>query len=383
MKIIIGADICITESNKDKFESADIDQLLGKELTQILRQADVRIFNLEGPLIDEDAPITKCGPALKMSEKSIAGLKALEVSLFGLANNHIMDHGTKGYTKTMELLAKAQIPSVGCGKNAEEASKPYIIEMNNKKIGVYACAEHEFTIVSEDMPGANPYDYLESFDHIYNLKQQCDYVIVLYHGGKEHYRYPSPDIQKIFRKMAQKGADLVVAQHTHCIGCFEEYMGSTLVYGQGNFIFDNMDNEYWNSGLLIEVDIENDKNRVNFIPFTKKSGGIIRIATEKETSELMNGFYNRSKQVVDDTFVKQEYSKYAASMFEEYLRIVHGNNFFFKVFNKLAGGGLVFKMYEGKNALVGLLNMIECEAHHELLITAIKNEYKKGKYRNG
>ena len=42
------------------------------------------------------------------------------------------------------------------------------------------------------------------------LKKQCDYVIVLYHGGKEHYRYPSPYLQKVCRKIVDKGADIVV-----------------------------------------------------------------------------------------------------------------------------------------------------------------------------
>lgn len=42
--------------------------------------------------------------------------------------------------------------------------------------------------------GANPFDVLESFDDVQALKEHCDYVIVLYHGGKEFYRYPSPHV---------------------------------------------------------------------------------------------------------------------------------------------------------------------------------------------
>src|SRR5690606_29065463 len=118
------------------------------------------------------------------------------------------------------------------------------------KIGFYVCAEHEFSIASVDSPGANPFDPLESLDHIADLKNECDYVVVLYHGGKEHYRYPSPYLQKVCRKMADKGANLVICQHSHCIGCFEVYKDSTLVYGQGNFIFNKHDNEYWKTSIL-------------------------------------------------------------------------------------------------------------------------------------
>ena len=47
--------------------------------------------------------------------------------------------------------------------------------------------------------GANPFDPLETPDHIAELKSRCDYVIVLYHGGKEYYRCPSPNLRKVFR----------------------------------------------------------------------------------------------------------------------------------------------------------------------------------------
>ena len=63
----------------------------------------------------------------------------------------------------------------------------------------------------------------------------CNSII---NGGKEHYRYPSPDLQKICRKFIDKGADLVVCQHSHCIGCEEKYNHGTIVYGQWNFLFD-------------------------------------------------------------------------------------------------------------------------------------------------
>lgn len=146
-----------------------------------------------------------------------------------------------------------------------EARKPYIIELDGLKIGIYACAEHEFSIATENASGANPFDPLESLDHVQGLSDKCDYVIVLYHGGKEHYRYPSPYLQKACRKMAEKGADLVVCQHSHCIGCFEEYEKSTIIYGQGNFIFDHSESEFWQTSLLVKIVID-DGPHISYIP---------------------------------------------------------------------------------------------------------------------
>lgn len=90
-----------------------------------------------------------------------------------------------------------------------------------------------------------------TFDYIAKLKTECDFVVVCYHGGKEKFRFPSPNMIRVFKKIADKGADIVIAQHTHCIGTYEEYKGSLLVYGQGNFIFDRADNVFYNNGLLL------------------------------------------------------------------------------------------------------------------------------------
>ena len=46
-----------------------------------------------------------------------------------------------------------------------EAAKPFILEREGIKVGFYPCAEHEFSIVTENSPGANPFDPMWSLDH--------------------------------------------------------------------------------------------------------------------------------------------------------------------------------------------------------------------------
>lgn len=250
-RIIIGGDIVPTESNRKLFAGANVDELIGTDLKELLRRADYTIFNLEVPLTDTENPIPKCGPNLIAPTETVNGLKAINPYFFTLANNHILDQGEQGLFSTMNCLGEAGIDYAGVGRNLDEASKGFIKEINGIKVGIYCCAEHEFSIAIEHSAGANPFDPLESMDHISTLKNQSDYVMVLYHGGKEHYRYPSPYLQKVCRKCVDKGADLVVCQHSHCIGCEEKWNGGTIVYGQGNFLFDDSDNEYWKTSLLV------------------------------------------------------------------------------------------------------------------------------------
>ena len=370
MSIIIGADIVPTKSNYDLFEKGDVLELVGQELLDILNKADYRIFNLEVPLADTEKPIPKCGPNLIAPRSTVNGLKALGVDLFTLANNHILDQDIQGLDSTRKALDEAGIAYIGVGNTPKEAAKPYIFENAGKKIGVYACAEHEFSIVSDTRPGANPYDPLESFDHVAKLKEQCDFVIVLYHGGKEHYRYPSPNLQKVFRKFAEKGADLVIAQHTHCIGCMEGHNGSTLVYGQGNFLFDSQDNEFWQTSLLISV---NDDFSITYIPIEKRQN-TVRLAKDEQADAVLKDFYERNQNIQENGFVEKEYQAFADSMHDQYLYTISPKWIGTRVFNRLLRqrftNWYVKRKYKEKQ-LLKLRNFIECEAHRELFLRGI------------
>lgn len=369
MKIIIGADIVPTKTNTQYFESGDMKSLLGEELFNKVKGADYRIFNLEVPLTDVLSPIEKRGPNLIASSKSVNGYKALGVDLLTLANNHILDQGEQGLESTISALEEANIKYVGAGKNLSEARKPYIIEDNGKKIGIYACAEHEFTIAEQDLAGANPFDALESLDHIADLKKQCDYVIVLYHGGKEHYRYPSPNLQKVCRKICEKGADLVVCQHSHCVGCEEKYNGSTIVYGQGNFLFDYSKSEFWQTSLLIDLDTET--KGIAYIPLRKEGFGV-RLA---EGDEIIRDFYFRSEQIKEKDFIKKHYTDFAQSMKKKYLMSVCGVNIIFRVINKLCGHRLKFSIPRSRE--MAIKNFLICEAHNELFTAALTHKKDK------
>lgn len=280
-RIMLGADLVPTEKNYQYFKGGDAECLVGTEILKKLNSADFTIFNLEVPLTDKKEPIEKCGPNLVAPTDTIRGLKAINPYFFTLANNHILDQGVQGLDSTITILEKAGIAYAGAGINLKEAQKPYVVTVNGIKVGIYCCAEHEFTIATENEAGANPFDPLESLDHVCNLRNQCDFVIVLYHGGKEHYRYPSPDLQKVCRKLVEKGADLVVCQHSHCIGAQEEWKKGRIIYGQGNFLFDHSESEYWQTSLLLELSLEKNSGEITadiiFHPLVK-CGDTVRLS---------------------------------------------------------------------------------------------------------
>ena len=374
MKILIGADLVPTESNMDLFENGSAMELVGKDLLQLMSDpANYCIFNLEVPLSDIAMPIAKNGPNLIAPTKAVAGYNALGVNLLTLANNHILDQGKQGLQSTCNVLREHGIDYLGIGATLEEAAKPYIFCFSGRKVGVYACTEHEFSVVQTNMMGANPFEPLETPDHIAELKKQCDYVIVLYHGGKEHYRYPSPGLQKICRKLVEKGADLVICQHSHCIGCEEKYGDGTIVYGQGNFLFDHRKDECWQTGLLIQLDSEMN---ISYLPLAKDEN-TVRLATDQKARSILDDFEKRSVEIVNPGMVEQKYSEYSNRMLIGYIYSLRGKqSVIFKALNRLSGnrmrGWFLGKVY-GKKEQKRIQNIFECESLHELVLWGLKH----------
>ena len=307
MKIIIGGDVSIKDS-KNLFEEGKSRELFN-DILNVFESADRTIVNLECAVTDKDTPIKKIGPNLKAPINTIKTLKDAGVTDCVLSNNHIFDFGKAGIEDTLAQLEKYGITYTGFGKNENDSRKNLIITDGSIKISVIAVCEHEYSYALSNRMGARPYDPYDTNDDIAEAKKESDYVIVIYHGGKEECRYPSPRLLKACRSMVKHGADVVLCQHSHCIGTYEEYMGGHILYGQGNLHFvckeyenpeDNGD--MWNTGLIAEITIENSLS-IRFLPCIVDGLGI-RLANEKEREKLIRELNERSKTLADGAWEK-------------------------------------------------------------------------------
>src|SRR5664280_1724310 len=142
--IIIGGDLAPTRSNYSLFTEGNIKALIDDKLLSVLQSADHRIFNLELPLTDIEKPISKDGPNLLAPVSTLNGIKLLNPTILGLANNHILDHDEQGLNMTIEQLSANNIGWVGAGKDLANAAKPVFIENCESKRGITECAENEY-----------------------------------------------------------------------------------------------------------------------------------------------------------------------------------------------------------------------------------------------
>ena len=302
MKIIIGADVVPTAATEKYFVCADMQKLFG-DVVKITKSADRVIVNLECALTECEEGIAKFGPNLKASPKCTEALKALGVTEVALSNNHTFDFGIKGFLDTVSALDAAGLPSFGYGENDTASRKPYFIEAEGKRIAIINVCEHEYSYATPDRLGANPFDPFLTMQDIRAAKEVSDFVIVLYHGGKEYCRYPSPRLYNLCHEMVLCGADVVLTQHSHCIGCYEQFEGGHILYGQGNFNFSYgtaPKANGWYESLLVELNIDKTVS-VSFHPLITNETGC-DLARGGKAVEILTDFNKRNLSLKDGTW---------------------------------------------------------------------------------
>ena len=302
MRLLIAADLVPTSVTEKHFEEGNTRALFG-DICYLAPQMDRFIVNLECALTNHDGAIKKFGPNIKCTPECVNGIKKLGVTDVCLSNNHVFDFGVKGLRDTMATLDEAGLPYTGIGENDTDSRKPYFFEQDGKKIGIVNVCEHEYTYALPNRMGANPFDPFLTMQDVRAARAECDHLIVIYHGGKEYCRYPSPRLYNLTHELVHNGADAVICQHSHAIGCYEEYNGAHIVYGQGNFnfVFAGYDcPECWYTGLLVELDTE-DKAKIKFHPIIATETGC-DLAHGDVGGMILSQFEERNKSLLDGTW---------------------------------------------------------------------------------
>ncbi len=297
MKLIFGADLVPTELSHPLFVAGETEKLFG-DFLPIVKDADRFIVNLECALTESENAIIKCGPNLKASPACADTLVKMGVTDVMLSNNHTFDFGIEGLRDTMANLDRVGLPYTGVGENDTDSRKIYYFTIEDKKFAIVNVCEHEYSYALPDRMGANPYDPYLTMHDIREAKKNSDITIVIYHGGKEHCRYPSPRLYRLCHEMVECGADVVLTQHSHCIGCYEQYEGGHILYGQGNMHFVKKVFDTWETSLLVELEVNGDDLKLNFYPMKQdiETGGMFMPKGEL-ADEIMNGFAERNEEL--------------------------------------------------------------------------------------
>ena len=370
-KIIIVGDLFPVPSNFTKFAEGNISYLFGEKICKLFSEADYRICNLEGPLTDGYEICEKTGPVLKAPTAAIKAFSKLAIDCCALANNHITDAGHQGVLETIQTLEKAGISHLGAGKDELSICHYLTFKIAGHTIGLYNVCETMYNKPMRNQAGAYLYDEYIVCHELELLKKNCDYLIVIYHGGAENFRYPSPEIRKRFHRMVDSGADMILSQHTHCVGSEEYYKGAYLLYGQGNFLFRSFNDEFTDTGLIVEVEFCDKK------PIIKKYlVNAVDDTVRYDDSQDFSDFDRRSSQLMDEEFLAEQYRNYCLQelpiYFQAYKGRFWGRRIMYRFFPKLYKHFLLKYAYDREDILF-TLHSLRSEQNRETAVCGMES----------
>lgn len=343
------------------------------DIPKIIKESDYALVNLECPIVDTATPIKKQGPNLKAPLKVIDFIKYCGFKGVTLANNHFYDFGDEGVANTIKACKEYGLDNVGGGVDLQASKKVLYKKLKGKIIAFINVCEYEFSIATKKSAGSNPIDLINNYYDIKNAKSKADFVVVIIHGGHEHYNLPSPRMQDTYRFFIETGADAVVNHHQHCYSGYEFYKGKPIVYGLGNFYFDHPDkrNDKWNEGYLLNLDFS-EKINISLVPYIQ--------CNERPSVELMDNiqqskFYeniNGLNEIIKNRDLLEKYfNEFCNSKEKLYMSVLEPYPSIYLKF--LFRKSLLPSLLKGRSFRF-VKNFVMCESHLDVIKHLLKNE---------
>lgn len=200
--------------------------------------ADLFIANLEGvpSLLPPDAP-----PRFdfRFPRERLGWLKEKGLDVVSLANNHAGDAGRAGLLEALENLKTTNLPSVGAGRNEQEACEPWQAVTNGSRVSVFGICTTDSLAATGDQPGvAKLPDHASLLEKNIRLANaRGDTVIVMIHGGQEYRSEVTREQKQWARWLTARGASLIIGSHPHVIQRTEMHAGAIIAHSLGNAVY--------------------------------------------------------------------------------------------------------------------------------------------------
>jgi len=208
------------------------------DIANRIDETDIAIANVEAPMPGDRSSSAKVGPVLQSASDAPTALREAGFDAVTLANNHTMDQGDVGLTRTMEAYRATGLSSFGAGEDLDSALEPLRIDYNDTSIAVFGLCEREFGVARSNEPGTAWISHPLARRRVSKAAASTDVVIVITHGGIEYVPFPPAQRQRQLREFVDLGADLVIGHHPHVPQGWEIYRNSPIFYSLGNFLTD-------------------------------------------------------------------------------------------------------------------------------------------------
>ncbi len=238
-----------------------------------LSKSDLTIGNFETVTAGPSSGYTSF-PRFNTPDAIITALSNVGFDVLSTANNHCLDRGVNGLTRTIKKISENKMINVG---SSIDGKNKYITKViNGIKVSIlsysYAFNGNEASLTSKQKSNyLSPINETQIKKDIAAVKAQgTDAVIVVIHWGTEYQRTPNTSQTSLSRKMLTWGADIILGSHPHVIQKSEivkmNGKNKFVIYSMGNFVsgYRRTDKAkrpnkiYTEDGVIVQLKLEKD-----------------------------------------------------------------------------------------------------------------------------
>lgn len=201
-----------------------------------LRDCDFACANMEFTLAGK--PYTGY-PSFSAPDEYARNISNSGINVFLTANNHILDKGTKGMERTLEVYRSMGVPFTGSAGNPEEkrGNHPLLLRRRGISIAIINFTYGTNGSAGKDWPVVYRMDEADIADVFSRArKSHADFIIAIPHWGKEYELTHSDTQDKWARKLVELGADAIIGAHPHVVQDSTHINGVPVIYSIGNAV---------------------------------------------------------------------------------------------------------------------------------------------------
>ncbi len=268
-----------------------------------LSSSDLTIANFE--TVTAGAGIKyRSFPLFNSPDSILPALAGSGVDILSTANNHCLDWGVNGLTRTIQKIREYKMVNIGSSVNGKD--KHVIRDVKGIKVAILSYSQffngHEAKLNNSDKA-----KYLSILNEskiqsdIKEVKAKgVDAVITVLHWGNEYIRTPSTYQTNLSKKILTWGADIILGSHPHVVQKSEivkvNGKNKFVIYSMGNFISgyrrtdkaNRINKIFTEDGVITTLKLEKDPKgginikAVNYVPtwvdmYSSKSKPVYKI----------------------------------------------------------------------------------------------------------
>ncbi len=249
--------------NSDSFDFTGV----FREVKKYLSEPDLTVGNLETVIAGKSKNYSGY-PYFNAPDDFIYALNRAGFDLLTTANNHALDQGWEGVTRTIDILDKNKIDRTGTFNSQIDRDSIRIFRIHSITIAVLAYTEN-----TNGIPFPSGKDFIVNLIDEEKIKEDIekarskdvDIILICLHYGNEYEREPGNYQKEVVQKLIKLGADIIIGGHPHVIQPFDYFKTNNskldsgfVAYSMGNFI-SNQRWRYSDAGVILNIVISKNK----------------------------------------------------------------------------------------------------------------------------